>query len=196
MTDQNALLLAPGYGNALFYVTHVAYGVASSADQAESANDRTMYFKNVFTDDFYVSFVFNSWEAYQDGANWFSLYMALAADPDNTSIAPMTVYVPSRNFIGQGIPETGVSFGDHVPAITYPMTISFIGSLSSIAPTEQDWNPPAKPGTANTSFYPIQNSYGINPGDAAIYDQPPPPTSVTPNASAPANIVKTTRRPM
>lgn len=196
MSDVKGLFLAPGYGNAAFYVIHVAYGVSSSFVEAESANDRSVYFHNVYTDNFVVSMQFDSWENYNAAANWFRLFMGRAADPDIPSISPMTVMVPSRNFIGQGIPETGVSFGDHVPAITYPMTVSFVGALNSIAPTENSWTPPAKPGVNNSTFYPIDNSYAINPGDSALYDVPTPPVAPTPNNSKPANIVKNTKVPM
>jgi hypothetical protein len=195
MSNVNGFFLAPGYGNAAFYVTHVAYGVASSVDQGESANFRTAYFHNVWTADFYLSLVFNSWDAYQAGADWFRAYMMAASDPNNTSISPMTVVVPSKNFYSQGIPEMGISYGDHVPAITYPMTVSFVASVSSIAPTEIDYAPPTSLGPNNSKFSPIQNSYGINPGDAALYDPVFPPAAVTPDNSAPANIVKTTKVP-
>ena len=142
MSNVNGIFMAPGFGNAAFYVTHVAYGVASSVDEAEAANFRTAYFHNVWTADFYISLVFNSWDAYQAGADWFRGYMTSASDPNNTSLSPMTVVVPSKNFYSQGIPEMGISYGDHVPAITYPMTVSFVASVSSISPTEMDDAPP------------------------------------------------------
>ena len=184
MSDVKGLFLAPGYGNAAFYVIHVAYGVSASFMEAESANDRTVYFHNVYTDNFAISMQFPSWDAYQAAANWFRLYMAYSADPDTANISPMSVIVPSRNFYGQGVPETGVSFGDHVPAITYPMTINFIGALNPQNPTEVSWAPPASPGINNSTFYPIDNSYAINPGDSALYDQPTPPVAVQPNGSS------------
>jgi len=189
MSDLNSLFLAPGYGNAAFYVIHVAYGVSSSYVEAEAAHDRSVYFHNVYTDNFIISLQFNSWAAYHAGADWFSFYMAKAADPDNMNISPMTVMVPSRNFVGVGIPETGVSFGDHVPAITYPMSVSFVGTLNTITPTENDYGPPAKPGVNNSTFYPIENSYAINPSDSTLYDVPTPPVAVTSNTSVPANLI-------
>jgi hypothetical protein len=192
MSNVNGLFLAPGYGNAAFYVIHVSYGVSASFVEAEAANDRSVYFHNVYTDNFAISMQFDSWENYNAAANWFRLFMAYSADPDTSSISPMTVVVPSRNFYGQGIPQTGVSFGDHVPAITYPMTVSFVGALSSVAPTENDFVPPTKPGLGNSTFYPIDNSYAINPTDSDLYDQPTPPVAVTTNNSAAANAVKTT----
>lgn len=196
MSDINGLFLAPGYGNAAFYVIHVAYGVSSSYVLAESANDRTVYFHNVYTDNFVISMQFDSWDNYQAAANWFRLFMAYSADPNTVNISPMTVMVPSKNFIGMGIPETGVSFGDYVPAITYPMTISFIGALNSYNPTENDYVPPASPGVNNSTFYPIDNSYAINPDDSTLYDVPTPPISVSSKSSAPANLVKSGKVPM
>lgn len=192
MSEENGLFLAPGYGNAAFYVIHVAYGVASSVMQSESANNRTAYFHNVFADNFVVSMEFNSWESYNAAATWFQGYMTQAADPNTTSISPMTVTVSSRNFIGVGIPETGVSFGDHVPAITYPMTVSFVSAVDSQAPTEISWAPPQNPGPANSSFYPLDN--GASPYyDSVLYDNPTPLVAATPNNSKPANIVKNGR---
>jgi len=193
MSNVNGLFIAPGYGNAAFYVIHVAYGVAASVKEAESANDRTAYFHNVFADNFVISMQFNSWENYNAAADWFSFYMLAAANAD-TPISPMTVVVPSRNFMGVGIPETGVSFGDHVPAITYPMTVSFVSALDSQAPTEISWAPPQNPGPANSSFYPLDN--GASPYyDSVLFDAPTPPVTATPNNGAKANIVKTTKKP-
>ena len=194
MSDINGLFLAPGYGNAAFYVIHLSYGVSASYELAEAARDRTVYFHNVFTANFIATLQFDSWEAYQAASDWFSLFMAYSSDPDINNISPMTVIVPSKNFVGQGIPETGVSFGDHVPAITYPMTVNFVGALNSFNPTENSWTPPAKPGINNSTFYPIDNSYAINPDDATLYDQPTPPTAVSSNNSVPANLVKHTNK--
>jgi hypothetical protein len=189
VSDLNGLFLAPGYGNATFYVIHVAYGVSSSYVEAESVTDRTVYFHNVYTDNFVISMQFDSWASYQGAADWFSAYMSMAADPDTLNISPMTVMVPSRNFIGVGIPETGVSFGDHVPAITYPMTVSFVGALNSTNPTENDYGSPAKPGINNSTFYPIDNSYAINPDDSTLYDVPTPPVAVSSNTGPNVSLI-------
>ena len=191
--DVNGLFLAPGYGNAAFYVIHVAYGVAASVMEAESAHQRTAYFHNVYADNFVISMQFNSWDNYNAAANWFSAYMLAAATSDG-AISPMTVVVPSRNFVGVGVPETGVSFGDHVPAITYPMTVSFVSAVDSQSPTEISWVPPEKPGPANSSFYPLDN--GASPYyDSVLYDTPTPPVALTPNQGTTANVVKTGEKP-
>jgi hypothetical protein len=179
--DGRGLFIAPGFGNAAFYVIHVAYGVAASVQEAESAHQRTAYFHNVYADNFVVSMQFDSWENYNAAANWFSDFM-LAASTADGAISPMTVVVPSRGFVGVGIPETGVSFGDHVPAITYPMTVSFVSAIDALAPTEVSWVPPANPGPANSSFYPLDN--GASPYyDSVLFDAPPAPVTVNPTSS-------------
>jgi hypothetical protein len=193
MSDVNGLFIAPGYGNAAFYVIHVAYGVAASVMEAESANQRTAYFHNVYADNFVISMQFNSWENYNAAALWFSGFM-LAAVASDGAISPMTVAVPSRNFVGVGVPETGVSFGDHVPAITYPMTVSFVSALDAQTPTEVSWVPPANPGPANSSFYPLDN--GASPYyDSVLFDAPTPPVAATPNNGANVSKVTSGRKP-
>jgi hypothetical protein len=135
-----------------------------------------MYFRNVINDNFIVSLVFNSWDAYQAAANWFRMYMTLAADPNSPGVSPMVVQVPSRNFYGVGIPETGVSFGDHVPAITYPMNISFTGTQDAYSPNENDYAVPTNSSmqdAGNPYFYPlaVQLQAGQDTG-AQLYDNP------------------------
>ncbi len=184
MSKYNAWFGATGYGSRQFYVTHVQYGVETITRQVEGANDRSIYFRNVINDNFVVSLVFESWSAYQAGGQWFQGYMAQAADP-NTNISPMVVQVASKNFLGTGIPETGVSFGDHVGAIIYPVTISFTGTSNYANATEANYQPPVSvsptPGAGNQNYYPLDYSTTNGSSSAvesALFDAPP--TTVAP----------------
>lgn len=124
----NGLFLAGGYGSAMFVVTQIAYGAETVFQEGESATERTVYFRNVVDDNFVVTMEFDSWAAKTAAANWFQTYMRAVADPDTNTVSPMFVSVPSRNFFKVGIPQTGVSFGEEVAQIVYPMTVVFVGT--------------------------------------------------------------------
>jgi hypothetical protein len=199
----NGSFSASGYGTAEFYVNHIAYGVEAIFSDADARAERTVYFHNVVNDNFVISMVFNSWASYNAAANWFRGYMSQAADPENQGVSPMVVQVPSRNFIGIGIPETGISYGDHVPAITYPMTVSFTGASDYSQASEISYTPPQNSSiydAGNPYFYPlgIQLASPYQSVDAQTYDSnvtPLPPTPAAPSTGGTNDIGRGVRKP-
>jgi hypothetical protein len=112
--------------------------------------------------------------------------MNTASDPEiSPSVSPMMVTIPVRNFVGMGIPHSGISFGDTVGEIVYTMSISFVGTNAQ-GPTADLVLPPGdSPVTTPSSnplntitaqywYYPnlYQAGTGYNAVDQQVYNLP------------------------
>lgn len=76
--------------------------------------------------DFQLSFECNGWSEFNELSNWFKEYAKAVLDLSLNDVPPpMTVSVPSRNFLRLGIPTTGIEFGDHLASMVFRPAIVF-----------------------------------------------------------------------
>ena len=94
----------------------------------------------------------------------------------------MGVTIPSMNFSALGIPSVGISHGDMVGELTYPMTIQFVGTSDTNLAQGSSYTQAQYNGEAQY-FYPsgVQNGSDTSSTDSILYDLPSPITSVGQN---------------
>ncbi len=87
----------------------------------------------------------------------------------------MAVMVPSFNFAGLGVPTTGLSHGDMIGELVYPVTIEFVG-LDSLDFTQGSSFTQAAFHGQSQYFYPsgVQTGSDSSSPDAILYDLPAP----------------------
>jgi hypothetical protein len=122
----------------------------------------------------------NQWEEFQSVIAWFRNYATNALNLNNLTPPPMTVSMPSRNFLRLGIPTTGMSFGDYVGSMVFSPKIVFVSVSDPGDPSTGILDSSQVSGTdtslfsgADTSLYFYPDSMASSPGVLTkyLYDQ-------------------------
>lgn len=123
----NGVLSVAGYGEYVVTVTSISYGVQVVSGAADEArNHRAFYMSKRTGGRFSLGLVFTSQRDYAKFGKWIQGYGKLVTEPN--AIGAMRVMVPVRGFDRVAVPVAGVTFGDSVGQITYPMVLQFDGA--------------------------------------------------------------------
>ncbi len=173
----NTLLSARAYGEYRVCVVGLKHGVhIINGGIDQTRNGRTIYFQKVSTGSFILFLSFNSHEFYQDFCRWLQDYGRLASTP-NTPVGTMRAIIPSMGFDKVGVPTTGISFGNQVGNLTFPMVLDFSGAREALdfsSPSISKFVGPAEDTTQGQFFYPAgtQLTAGQTVEDALYGDAP------------------------
>ncbi len=178
----NGLLSVAGYGEYRVTVTSISYGVQVVAGAPDEArNHRAFYMSKRTGGRFSLGLVFTSQADYGNFGRWIQGYGMKVSNPN--AIGAMRVTVPVRAFDRVAVPVAGVTFGESVGQITYPMVLQFDGARET-----GDFKSPAvsKFQQADTGpeeskfFYPagIQLT-GMGAADDILYGVPQGTTAIT-----------------
>lgn len=130
----NASLSAPGFGSVDLYVIELFHGMNVISSQAEARATSTFYPKLRTSGSWGVEVVFPARYAYTIFNFWLAKYITAISNPYRATPQPMTLNVPSRNFLKQGFPESPAEFGDEFRSFTYRQRLEF---CSASDPTTQ-----------------------------------------------------------
>ncbi len=119
------LLSAAGYGELRVTVTRVSFGMSIDASSGVSRHGKAMYSKAVTDGEFAIDMIFRNHGEYAKVNSWFQGYGRGLSNPGST-IGPIRVIYPPRNFDRVGIPNSPITFGDNVRSVTYKMTMGFL----------------------------------------------------------------------
>lgn len=128
--NHNALLSASGWGAIYVKVKSVDHGMNVVTDLSTQRYSRTIYIKTQISDSFTLAIVCSSSGEYDALGEWVRGYARAASDPDG-SVGPVHVVVPSRNFDKIAVPNS-MTFGDFVEAVTYKVSIGFVGASDPV----------------------------------------------------------------
>lgn len=132
----NGYLTASGWGTLYVRVMTIGHGMSViSSGTAYSRGGRELYLTRRTSGSFGATFLCTSFQEYRDFGTWIKEYgQRLAVDAP--TVGPVRVVCPSRNFDKVAVPN-GITFGDRVDAVTYPISINFMGSRDPVSMTNE-----------------------------------------------------------
>jgi len=166
---------APGYGSVDLAVTSLGYGVSVAHSVGESRRSRTFY-PNVKTSGaWYIEVSFPEVKERSAFAGWMLFYIARITDPYQQPLAPMTVSVPSSNFMKTGYPTSSIDFGDAVGTAVYRMVVQFTSASDPLllSSSGSRYSPPSRDSAAR-NFYPAGIQSSSLPDPAPLSAAPGP----------------------
>lgn len=142
-----------------------SFTYSQNSDESHARQHRAYYPHRRSQGSFAVTFTCNGWREFNSMIAWFRTYAAVVLNLDASSVPPpMTLAVPSRNFLRVGIPTTGMQYGDHTGSMVFKPTITFISvsdptdpSTAILKTTQVSGQTDERGGPAKPSvFYPTQ----------------------------------------
>lgn len=146
------ILAANGYGGIGVTVLNLNYGVKIISSEGQSRNSKALYTRAKTSGSFSITICFNSYENFNRTMTWMKTYGSKLSTPDTTA-GPMRCLVPVRGFDKTGIPVDGVTFGDRVGNIRWPVTLNFIGVSDPATAYSQFQLQEAQANSANAPYF-------------------------------------------
>lgn len=166
-------------------VTGVAYTYGVVSEESHARQTRAFYPHRRSQGEFDITLQLKGYREFRQVMDWFRNYTAQVmsqAMGDQSQQLPMTVSIPVRGFLRQGILTTGISDNDHVGSMVFSPTISFISvidpkdPLSSVYAAPSTFAGPQVDANASLAFYPSSTS---KYHDSQLYDTTKAPAPVT-----------------
>jgi len=113
------------------WVKSLTHGTQMVATESHARTQRAYYPHRAAPQRFGITVTLRGWSERRDFMNWLGSYGEYAIDPDlSASTFPaMTVTVPSREFVGIGVPLEGYGWGDHIGSMVYEHQVIFESSV-------------------------------------------------------------------
>jgi hypothetical protein len=153
-----------------------SFTYSQNSDESHARQHRAYYPHRRSQGSFDISFICKGWREFNSLTAWFRAYANVVLNLDATSVPPpMTIVIPSRNFLRLGIPTTGLQYGDHLGSMVFEPTVSFISvsdpndpstailKVNQVSGQTDERGAAAKPSV----FYPTQ----VGKLDKVLYDQ-------------------------
>jgi hypothetical protein len=108
-------------------VRTLTHGTQQIAEESHARTHRAFYPHRSAPQQFAITVMLKGWNERRDFMNWLGSYGSYVVDPDlRTGDFPaMTVSLPSREFLGQGVPLQGYEWGDHVGSMLFEHQLVF-----------------------------------------------------------------------
>jgi hypothetical protein len=105
----------------------LTHGTQQIAEESHARTHRAFYPHRSAPQQFAITVMLKGWSERRDFMNWLGSYGEYVVDPDlRTGDFPaMTVSLPSRQFLSQGVPLQGYEWGDHVGSMIFEHVIVF-----------------------------------------------------------------------
>lgn len=154
------------------YCDSVTYGFSQIGTESEARYARAFYPRRTATQPFSITVLLNGYAAYRNFNYWLAGYqehLRIAGDNSATP-PPITVTVAGRDFLRDGIPIEGMTFGDHVGSMLWQQSITF-QATNDPAEKNDDFvsSSVLQPGSLdadNKYFYPFQTQLAGDDSDA------------------------------
>lgn len=121
----NATLDAPGYGRKDVVVTTLGHGMSIVGSDGESRRFRAYYPFVRTSGAWYIEAVCAELRERDELHMWLLGHVSRCIDPYKAPLNPMTISVPSRNFVKVGYPTATLDFGDAFGRASYHTIINF-----------------------------------------------------------------------
>jgi len=157
-------------------VPKMSFTYAQNSEESHARQHRAYYPHRRSQGNFSLTFACNGWREFNQLVAWFRDYANIVLNLDAAAVPPpMTVAVPSRNFLRLGIPSTGLQYGDHIGSLVFNPTIDFLSvsdpgdsstailKINQVSGQSDESGKTAKP----SYFYPTQ----IGKLEKYLYDQ-------------------------
>jgi hypothetical protein len=127
----NCLLGVNSYGSYGVRVTRISYGLEILSSESEARNTRAFYPTSNSEPGFTLTMVFLDTQERDAFNAWVRGYWDAVSANSNIG-GFMTVSVPSRNFIRQGVPSQGLTYGASWNEVSVPAQLNFVGTINPI----------------------------------------------------------------
>lgn len=149
----NCRLEAPGYGAMDIAIITLGYGMAIAAYVGESRRSRTFYPYVKTPGLWYIEVAFSDVEQRNLMHRWLISYIMRITDQWQDPLAPITVSVPSGNFIRTGYPTSSLQLGDTMGTSVYHSVVQFANAIDPLLVGGSKYAPPTRDPAAR-AFYP------------------------------------------
>lgn len=184
---KNAILTVKDYGSYRVRVETLAYDLKILSSESEGRNTRAFYPQSSGEEGFFLMLLFLSTYERDQFNNWLFTYMTKISANENIG-GVVTVEVPSRNYVRQGIPTGVLNHGASWNEVTIREKLEFSGTLNPIDAVGvgggiRDIGGPQKnvPGTShfedpNTDlvhglfYYPASIQSGLGAAEGTLYN--------------------------
>ena len=170
----------------------LSHGMRMIAVESAARTFRAYYPHRPAREPFSLVVLLKDWDERRDFINWLASYAAYAIDPNTRQefFPWMTVSLPSREFVGQGVPVDGYEWGAHTGQMMFAPQVVFEAATSPwqshlphVSRVINKWQAFTSD-KAVQYFYPIgtqlsgnqPGSYSkiVYPGDPTQFNQAPP----------------------
>lgn len=160
-------------------VKTLTHGTMQIAEESHARTHRAFYPHHAAPQQFAILIQLIGYTERRDFMNWMGSYGEYALDPDLSAdtFPAMTVSLPSRSFLTQGVPLTGYEWGDHVGSMVFEHQLIFEAAVDP----GQTGNPPTSTvdnkwqAFANDEaiqyFYPFGTQLSGNESPSGNYDK-------------------------
>ena len=177
--QNNCTIEIVGLGKQEVSIIALGHGLSVAASVGESRRQRTFYPFKKTSGLWYVEAVFADVTERNNFHRWLLYYIQSATDQWRLNpMSPLTVTVPSCNFIKVGYPTSSISFGDTMGMAVYHSVVQFTSASDPLrSPFGSVYAPPTRDETAR-KFYPVDEQSHALPDPLGPYYPGGPPDSV------------------
>lgn len=153
----NALLSANGMPDIYLRVMRVSLPVNILANEEESVSSKFLYTRQIQSDTFVVTVIFDSMAERGEFYTWYTSYANQTIIP--SPVGACRLQVPSRDVDLSGTLTSGVALSNTVSDVTWPMDLTFSGSPSNGYTNFASFFYANKNSTDTQYFYPDSEAY-------------------------------------
>lgn len=105
----------------------ISISYALNSEESHARQHRAFYPHRRSQGGFTLKFECKGWKEANQLSSWLKAYAQVVLNLGTADVPPpMTVSVPSRNFLRLGIPRAGIAFGDHLGSMVFAPSIAFV----------------------------------------------------------------------
>lgn len=171
MGETNCTISAPGFGTAYVYAEELGYGLNIISSESETAHKRVHYPFLRTSGLWYVDTIWPDRFWFVAFQQWLSNYFIKIADPRFSNPPPMTLSVPSRNFVKNGFPEEPLTIAEDRRSVVYKARVSFMSAGDPMDHFDASQYVPPSVGIGNL-FYPGGFQSNAPPRPEELYVPP------------------------
>lgn len=132
MAEHNCWLIAEGYGTRTCYATVITHGVSIIADEHAARTHRTLHPWKRTSGSFDVTVAHSGPRDYEVFNEWLKVYIERIINPENTTVGPMRVWCPARDFDKVAIPSGGIEWNRTPRNFAPTQTLGFKGASDPV----------------------------------------------------------------
>ena len=132
MAGENCTIMAVGHGSRKVRVVTIDHGInIVNATETFARKYQTFAANQVTSSSFGMSLVFVTQKERQGFTDWLVNYAERVGSGAGVPL-PLTIIVPSQDFMRSGYPVGGIEFGDDVQSVAYRLNLSISGARGAI----------------------------------------------------------------
>lgn len=153
-SQPNCTIEVPNYGLYKLTIETLGHGMNIVTNESISRHQRTLYPFVRTSGSWYIEAVFSDVVARNQFHYWLLHYVVRLMDQYQKPISPMSVKVPSEEFMKLGFPTSDIQFGDRHGTGIYRSLVMFTSASDPLVSVGGSWYDAADRDQAALKFYP------------------------------------------